>query len=80
MWDPPNIEKMKKLWVSGLSDIIEYRNPLTLPPNSPLVGPTRKRFMPNIVMIDFADQEKGQTIRDLNDLSTHDLAQLGAEV
>ncbi|MGA7930647.1 MAG: hypothetical protein WCA20_32200 [Candidatus Sulfotelmatobacter sp.] len=80
MWDPPNVEKMKKLWARGLSDIIEYRNPLTLPSGSPLVGPHCKRFMPNIVMIDFADQQRCQTIRDLNNLSPHDLAMLGAEV
>jgi len=78
MWDPPNVYKMKRLWASGLSEITEYRNPLTLPPNSPLVGPTRKRCMPNIVMIDFADQRRCQTIRDLNNLSPQDLAALGA--
>jgi len=78
MWDPPNIYKMKRLWASGLSEFTEYRNPLTLPPDSPLIGPTRKRCMPNIVMIDFADQRRCQTIRDLNSLSPQDLAALGA--
>ncbi|MGA2072819.1 MAG: hypothetical protein ABSH52_04880 [Terriglobia bacterium] len=80
MWDPPNVQKMKQLWASGLADMVESRNPLTLPQGSPLVGATRKRFMPNIVMIDFADPEKCQTIRGLNDLSPHDLAGLGADV
>jgi hypothetical protein len=80
MWDPPNVQKMKQLWASGLADIIEYRNPLYLPEGSPALGPTRKRFMPNIVMIDFADEAKCRIIRGLNDLSPSDLAKLGASV
>ena len=35
MWDSPNVEKMKKLWAGGLSDMIEYRHPLLLPEGSP---------------------------------------------
>jgi hypothetical protein len=80
MWDPPNVEKMKGIWASGLEDMVEYRNPFLLPEGSPAVGPLHKRFMPNIVMIDFADQRKCQIIRDLNDLSPDDLRALGASV
>lgn len=55
---------------------IEYTNPLHLPEGPPAVGPTRKRYMPNIVMIDFADEAKCRVIRALNDLSPDDLAKL----
>ena len=80
MWDPPNVEKMKKLWASGLKDMVDDRNPFPVPDNSPAVGTLRKRFMPNIVMIDFANETRCQIIRDLNDLSTNDLAKLRGEL
>ena len=76
MWDAPNVARMRKLWAQGLEEFIMQRNPLSLPPGSPAVGPTRKRFMPNIVMIDFADEQKCRVIRGLNDLSPSDLAAL----
>jgi hypothetical protein len=74
MWEPPNVQKMKNLWKSGAKEMVEYRNPLTLPQGSPLAGITRKRLIPNIVMMDFADPGKCQTIRDLNDMSPEDWA------
>lgn len=76
MWDPPNVQQMKNLWKSGMAEIVEYRNPLSLPEGSPLVGPIRKRLMPNIVMIDFADGHKCQIIRDLNNMSPDGWARL----
>jgi hypothetical protein len=76
MWAPPNVVKMKKLWKEGLEEYIEYTNPLALPEGSPAVGPTRKRYMPNIVMIDFATDAKCRIIRGLNDISPDDLAKL----
>jgi hypothetical protein len=80
MWLAPNVQKMKRLWAGGLADIIDYRQPFVVPDGSPAIGPLRKRFMPNIVMIDFADPSKCQIIRDLNDLSTDDLRRLGADI
>jgi hypothetical protein len=80
MWSPPNVERLRKLWAQGLEEFVEHRNPLTIPQGSPAIGPTRKRYMPNIVMIDFADNLKCQQIRDLNDLSAHDLAALGSSI
>lgn len=79
MWEQPNVQKLKQLWASGLADMVEQRNPLTLPQGSALAGATRKRFMANIVMIDFADEHKCQIIRGLNDLSPADLAGLEAD-
>ncbi len=76
MWEPPNVQKMKNLWKSGASEIVQYRNPLSLPQGSPLAGITRKRLIPNIIMIDFADPRKCRTIRDLNDMSPEDWARV----
>ena len=51
-------------------------NPLLLPEGSPAVGPQRKRYMPNTVMIDFADPIKCEHIRALNDLTPDKLAEM----
>ena len=77
MWDDPNVTKLKQLWAQGLEEFLWQRNPLTVPEGSPAIGPTRKRSMPNIVMIDFADEQKCSEIRGLNDLSAAALARLG---
>ena len=77
MWDDPNVTKLKRLWAQGLEEFLWQRNPLTVPEGSPAIGPTRKRSMPNIVMIDFADEQKCSEIRGLNDLSAAALARLG---
>jgi hypothetical protein len=73
LWSAPNVERLKGLWSSGLRDMVEASNPHNVPNNPPAF---LKKFMPNIVMIDFADQPKCQTIRDLNDLSDDALAKL----
>ena len=79
MWDAPNITKLKRLWAQGLEEFVWERNPLTVPEGSAAVGPTRKRNMPNIVMIDFADDQKCGVIRGLNNLSADELAALGGD-
>lgn len=80
MWLPPNVARLRRLWAEGLEEYVEFTNPFLLPPGSPATGPVRRRFMPNIVMIDFADDFKCRQIRDLNDLSPYDLAHLGADL
>jgi hypothetical protein len=80
MWDPPNVVRLKKLWAEGLEEFVWETNPFFVPKGSPATGPLRKRFMPNIVMIDFADDLKCQQIRGLNDLSDHDLAALSSDL
>jgi hypothetical protein len=79
MWDTPNVAKLKKLWAQGLEEFVWQQNPLHVPAGSPAVGPVRKRHMPNIVMIDFADDLKCREIRALNDLSAADLAAMGGD-
>ena len=76
MWDPPNVARLRKLWAQGLQEFVEYSNPFNTPEGSPAIGPQRKRYMPNIVMIDFADDLKCQQIRALNDLTDNELASL----
>jgi hypothetical protein len=79
MWDAPNVAKLKKLWAAGLEEFVWERNPLAVPAGSAAVGTVRKRSMPNIVMIDFADELKCREIRGLNDLSAAELAALGGD-
>lgn len=68
MWDAPNVSKMKQLWGQGLSDFVQGR--VAPRPLTPIMrGVQRRKFFPNIVMIDFADETKCKTIRDLNDLT-----------
>ena len=79
MWDTPNVTKLKRLWAEGLEEFVWQRNPLAIPAGSAAIGPVRKRSMPNIVMIDFANDLKCGVIRGLNDLSPAELAQLGGD-
>jgi len=79
MWDAPNVAKLKRLWAQGLEEFVWERNPLSVPEGSAAVGPTRKRNMPNIVMIDFADEAKCREIRGLNELTAPQLAALGGD-
>jgi hypothetical protein len=69
MWDTPNVRKLKGLWAQGLAEYVYQRDPLAIPEGSPAIGPVRKQRMPNIVMIDFADERKCEVIRGLNDLT-----------
>jgi len=77
MWDTPNVAKLKGLWAQGLAEYVYQRAPLAIPEGSPAIGPVRKQRMPNIVMIDFADERKCAVIRGLNDLTPDQLATLG---
>jgi len=77
MWEPPNVAKLKRLWAQGLAEYVYRENPLAIPEGSPAIGPVRKQKMPNIVMIDFADERKCAVIRGLNDLTPDQLATLG---
>lgn len=76
MWEPPNVMRLRKLWAQGLQEFVFHRNPLNVPVGSPAIGPLRRRYLPNMVMIDFADDAKCKHIRELNDLSAADLAAL----
>jgi hypothetical protein len=68
MWQGGHRQEMVKLWQSGITDYFNMRVPLNIDPTSFAGGQTLKRFLPNIVMVDFADLDKCRTIYQLNDL------------
>jgi hypothetical protein len=83
MWTNPNVNRMKKLWAQGMEEYYmgtQHHDTMKLPlsdrAKSAQQGADRKKFMPNIVMVDFADQDKCKLIYDLNHMSAWDLAQL----
>ena len=72
MWDTPNIGRMKALWGQGLGDYVNGRMPFQAN-NAMANGQLRRKYFPNIVMIDFADDRKCQKIREQNDLAAQHL-------
>lgn len=64
MWEPPNVQKLHRVWAGGLGDFVAGP------------GNLRKRFLPNIVMIDFADARKCAHIYILNLVTERDIARL----
>lgn len=74
MWSATNVKSLQDTWENGLRASIQDRigNRRALGAG----GGTMKAFMPNIVMIDFADGYKCKTIMELNDVAGHQLAAL----
>ena len=66
MWKTPHQAEMAKLWADGMGDAVKERTPMMVDITQPLPGPILKRFLPNFVMIDFADDQKCQAIYNLN--------------
>ena len=66
MWQAPNVSELARLWAGGLGDAVKERIPACVDPASFTGGTVLKRFLPNIVMIDFASPRKCQTIFELN--------------
>lgn len=89
MWTATNRLGLSETWLNMFMEFAEYLQD-ALPNNVNLAsyssGGTLKMFMPNIVMIDFADADKCQYIYDLNNLAAVRLAavtraiELGEEV
>lgn len=73
MWNEKNVSKFKKLWGQGLSESIQIRLAGNIDANSYSSGGVLKTFMPNIVMIDFADKHKCKEIYDLNFVAATEL-------
>jgi hypothetical protein len=69
MWTDNKSSALRKLWSNGLADSIESRLAKNVDPREPASGGVLKAFMPNFVMIDFADAEKCQTIYELNSVA-----------
>jgi hypothetical protein len=89
MWTAANRIGLSETWLNMFMEFAEYLQE-ALPNNLNLAsyssGGTIKMFMPNIVMIDFADADKCQYVYDLNNLAAVRLAavtralELGQEV
>jgi hypothetical protein len=89
LWTAKNRLGLSEMWLNMFMEFAEYLQN-ALPDNINLAsyssGGTLKMFMPNIVMIDFADDDKCQYIYDLNNLAAVRLAavtraiELGQEV
>jgi hypothetical protein len=68
-------EGMIKLWLDGMGEYIDDNLPLYIARDAFGSGAMMKRFMPNFVMVDFADAKRCQTIFDLNELTGTRLVQ-----
>jgi hypothetical protein len=77
LWTARNRLGLSETWLNMFMEFAEYLQN-ALPDNINLAsyssGGTLKMFMPNIVMIDFADDDKCQYIYDLNNLAAVRLA------
>jgi hypothetical protein len=80
MWSAPNRQRLKALWQNGLGDSINVRLPSNVDAQSHSAGSFLKRFMPNIVMIDFASPDKCEEIFALNRLTPTELTATVREV
>jgi hypothetical protein len=69
MWSEPKVAKLRQLWSEGLADSIESRLASNVDPTAAASGRVLKAFMPNFVMIDFADAGKCRTIYDMNSVA-----------
>lgn len=73
MWTKVKKDSLRKLWTKGLYESISERIGAVLDGKAHCNGPVLKAFMPNFVMIDFASEDKCETIFDLNTVASVDL-------
>jgi|SRR5262245_13983665 len=66
MWRSPFSFDLVELWMNGMGTHVKARIPDGVDPASDKSAIILKRFLPNIVMIDFADENKCRTIWNLN--------------
>jgi hypothetical protein len=80
MWNAKNVGKLDTLWRAGLDESINSRIANHIDPTSYASAAVLKAFLPNIVMIDFADDTKCQRIYDLNQVAAVELTQAARRV
>ena len=84
MWTGSNVTALRAMWTNGLQESIQSRIVKTIDPTTHAAGGVLKAFMPNIVMIDFADADRCTKIHALNTVGSNALVQasvaLDAEV
>ena len=73
MWSAKNVGKLRSMWENGLAESIELRIANNIDPTSYASANILKTFMPNIVMIDFADEYKCDEIYSLNRVAATEL-------
>jgi hypothetical protein len=73
MWSSKGVGKLRTMWENGLAESIELRIANNIDPTSYASAPVLKTFMPNFVMIDFADDYKCSEIYDLNRVAATEL-------
>jgi hypothetical protein len=66
LWTTPNVARLKEMWHNGLQTAIESRISKYTKIKGFAGGHKLKAFMPNFVMIDFADEAKCKHILELN--------------
>ncbi|GGF30948.1 hypothetical protein GCM10011611_41300 [Aliidongia dinghuensis] len=76
MWTAPNKAKLRALWNRGMGDSIRAAAPDNVDLDSFAAGSVIKTFMPNFVMIDFADANKCDEIYQLNNVPATELVGL----
>jgi hypothetical protein len=80
MWNAPNKAKLLALWGNGLGEAIEDAIPKNVNMRVYSSGNVIKIFMPNMVMIDFADDDKCKTIFELNETAAAELVGLEGDL
>jgi hypothetical protein len=75
MWTAPNVARLQNMWDNGLNNAIMSRVNEKVNTKGFAGGYKFKAFMPNIVMIDFADEEKCKHIFELNTIPVTFLVQ-----
>ena len=75
MWMGSNVTALRAMWTNGLQESIHSRIVKTVDPTTHAAGGVLKAFMPNIVMIDFADQDRCDKIYALNMVAANALVQ-----
>jgi hypothetical protein len=73
-WTSGATKQMKQLWADGGYDYMKSEVPQAFGLES--ASTDFKYYLPNFIMIDFADHDKGQTIYNLNTLTTSDIIAL----
>lgn len=66
MWKPKNRSKMARMWRAGLGVATVERLPANIDPADHAAGAFLKRFLPNFIMIDFANRDRCDEIFNLN--------------
>lgn len=73
IWRQKRMCALEQLWRDCLGRAVRTRIPNNVDPASFSGGPILRRFMPNFVMIDFADTRKCRTIYRLNELTATEM-------